>query len=502
MLSLGLIYRLRSKLLKAQLELVKVKASDKNNAVANQAKQQKTPQNMTASAAKTRYLSGISHELRTPLNVIMGYAQLLEKQATAEDPNKDKYALMRHNCEHLNHLIEGILEFSAIEAGKLKVQFEVVDLQDLINQLTTMFNHQCEQKGLTFISQIDPKLPKLVKTDHKRLQQILINLLSNAIKFTSVGQVEFTVSYRNQVATFTIKDSGRGIEAADLERIFEPFERIEQADKPIKGTGLGLSITRLLVDLLGGELTVKSQINSGSHFSVKMMLAPLTGLNTLSATQHDNEINFNPATKNHQQAIALQHILVVDDKKSHRQLLTEILQTKQFKLSTAADAKQAQRLIKELNFALAIIDVAMPEMDGWQLATWLRANSPTTKILMLSANPRDVEASLNNPYDVYLTKPIKINQLMSDINHLLNLGWQTSQQTQVQNNPADAIKLPAEHRSALINMLEIGHINGIENYLNQLVEKQIINQHQHQQLTQPVKAMNLNAFKKIIEDEH
>lgn len=495
---MGFIYRLRTKLLKAQLKLAEIKAVDKKNAVANQ---QKTPQSMTASAAKTRYLSGISHELRTPLNVIMGYAQLLEKQATETDPNKDKFALMRHNCEHLNHLIEGILEFSAIEAGKLKVQFEVIDLQDLINQLSTMFNHQCEQKGLTFTCQIDPKLPKSVKTDLKRLQQILINLLSNAIKFTATGQIEFSVTYRNQVATFSIKDSGRGIEAGDLERIFEPFERIEQADKPIKGTGLGLPITRLLVDLLGGELTVSSQVNQGSHFSVKMMLAPVSGLNRMHSTQHANEINDNPTTTNQQQPINLQPILVVDDKKSHRELLAEILQSKQLKLLTAADAMQAQSMIQEQTYALAIIDVSMPEIDGWQLATWIRTNAPKTKIMMLSANPRDVEASLNNPYDVYLTKPVKINQLMNDINHLLNLGWHQPHQNPLQTNHAEKIKLPSQHRSALINMLEIGHINGIENYLKQLVEQQVINQQQHQQLSHPVKDMNFNAFKKIIEHE-
>ncbi|VAW45738.1 Two-component hybrid sensor and regulator [hydrothermal vent metagenome] len=493
------IYRLRNRLLKSQLELAELKTHIKDKSIGTPDSNQYESKSKVASAAKTRYLSGISHELRTPLNVIMGYAQLLEKQATCDDPNKDKYALMRHNCAHLNHLIEGILEFSAIEAGKLKVQLEAIDLHDLINQVTTMFDHQAVQKGLIFSSYIDPKLPKTVKTDHKRLQQILMNLLSNAIKFTESGQLEFNITYRNQVATFSITDSGRGIETNDLTRIFQPFERIEQPNKPIKGTGLGLPITRLLVDLLGGELKVESEVNRGSVFTVKLMLAPLAGM---SNNQFEFNNRYSEIETIDQQQGASHTILVVDDVKSHRDLLTEILKTHQFKISTAASAIEAQDSVNQQSFSLAIIDVSMPEINGWQLATWFKSHSPKTKIMMLSANPRDVEASSDKPYDAYLTKPIKINQLMSDISHLLELGWKQSNQTNIQANNNNKIMLPDEHRSALINMLDIGHINGIESYLKKLIEQQVINEPQHQQLSQPIKAMNLTAFKEMIKYEH
>lgn len=494
-------------MLKSQLELTEFKANISNDSITSENSLQLETKNKSASAAKTRYLSGISHELRTPLNVIMGYAQLLEQQAANDDPNKHKFALMRHNCQHLNHLIEGILEFSAIEAGKLKVQFEVVDLHDLINQITTMFNHQAVQKGLTFSSYIDAKLPKTVKTDHKRLQQILINLLSNAIKFTETGQVEFNITYRNQVATFSIIDSGRGIETTDLRQIFEPFERIEQVNKPIKGTGLGLPITRLLVDLLGGELSVDSQINQGSKFTVKLMLAPLATAPDSNYNLYGTENNYKQTETSDQQQNTLHHILVVDDESSHRELLTEILTPYQFKITTTANAIQAQQSVKNQSYSLAIIDVSMPEINGWQLAAWFKTHLPKTKIMMLSANPRDVEVSSDHPYpyrpyDAYLTKPIKINQLMTDINHLLELGLKQRKQTNIKACYINKIKLPAQHRSALINMLEIGHINGIENYLNNLIEQQVINEQLHQQLSQPIKDMNLTAFKQMIEYEH
>ncbi len=450
---------------------------------------------IAANLAKNRYLSGISHELRTPLNVIMGYAQLLENQTSDDDRHHEKYTLIRHNCEHLAHLIEGILEFSAIESGKLKVKLETGNLQDLLNQIIVMFSHQAEQKGLNFSSKIDPQLPHTVKTDHKRLQQILLNLLNNAIKFTDTGGIEFNITYRNQVATFSIKDTGRGIEQTDLSRIFEPFERIEHTNKPTKGTGLGLPITRLLVDLLGGELQVSSQINHGSVFTVKMMLAA-------PFSQNQARYDLEPPQVIDQQLNSKHPILVVDDEPSHRELLVEILTPLQFNISTAANAKQAQELINNQHFSLAIIDVAMPETNGWQLATWLKIHAPKTKIMMLSANPRDVEASSDNPYDAYLTKPLKIKALLHNIKQLLALQWQQTQPTSSKKTTATAVNLPAEHLNALMNMLEIGHINGIESYLTKLKQQQVINHQQHQQLLRPIKHMNLSAFKGVLENEH
>ncbi len=438
----------------------------------------------TANLAKNRYLSGISHELRTPLNVIMGYAQLLEQQAEDGDDHKAIFALMRHNCEHLAHLIDGILEFSAIESGKLKVQFEPFDLKALINQLNLMFKTQAEQQGLDFITQQTAHLPQTVKSDQKRLQQILINLLSNAIKFTTEGQIEFNISYRNQVATFTIKDTGCGIAEQDLQRIFEPFERIEQ--QQIKGTGLGLAITQLLVELLGGELTVRSQINHGSEFTFRIMLAA-----------HAAAKQPTPEQPNQQQS-SLKHLLVVDDESSHRSLLHDMLSPHGFQLSLAADATQAQHMFQHNIIDLAILDVAMPGMDGWQLASWIRTHHNSCKILMLSANPRDMEQSQNHPHDAYLTKPFKVNQLLSHLNQLLHLGWQQPQPQQHKPMASGRIILANEQLTALLNMAEIGHINGIATYLEKMYAKQALDEQQYHRLSQPIKHMNLDAFKQMI----
>ena len=471
-----------------RLQLLTKKTQDKLT-VAKQHLQQldlKKKDAESADRAKNRYLSGISHELRTPLNVIMGYAQLLENQAHSGDPHKEKYTLMRHNCEHLNHLIEGILEFSAIESGKLKVQSDWIDLHDMIKQLSMMFSHQAEQKSLSFEVIKTEQLPHTVKTDLKRLQQILINLLSNAIKFTDQGGITFTITYRNQVARFAIKDSGPGISDVDQDRIFEPFERLQEHTV---GTGLGLPITRLLVELMGGELEVNSTPGQGSEFVVRMLLPAQQGTsstNTMATLQLDNN------NSNH-------HILVVDDQASHRALLNAMLTPHQFRINTAESGQAAQHLMQSHDFDLAIIDVSMPGMNGWELATWVRSQQPNCRLLMLSANPRDQDQS-HQIYDAYLTKPVKINQLNHQLNQLLDLGWQTTEVDIHQHHKTadEALSLNLEQRQALLNMADIGHINGIEDYLKKLYAEEHLSDQQWQQLSTSLKHMNFAAFKHMV----
>ncbi|WP_223789216.1 ATP-binding response regulator [Marinicella meishanensis] len=451
-----------------------------------------------ANQAKNRYLSGISHELRTPLNVIMGYAQLLENQATEADPNHQKYRLMRQNCEHLAHLIEGILEFSAIESGKLKVQQDRFNLHELLANLRLMFTAQAEQKGLDFTYQQTSNLPQWVKTDHKRLQQILINLLSNAIKFTDQGQVDFIVKYRNQVVTFVIKDSGCGIQEGDLARIFKPFERIEHPQRRVSGTGLGLTITQLLVDLLGGDIQVSSTPGAGSLFSCQFMLSdqsqPATPADHASQTTE-------PAPLTKGQAKTL---LLVDDEPAHRQLVADMLQPLGFTLLHATDAAAAQQLVNHPtqppDIDLALLDVAMPGMDGWQLAAWLRSQRPTTKILMVSANPRDLQSNQHQSHDAYLTKPIKYEALLNQLNSLLDLSWH-DQSPQLATPSQQPVSLPQEHWVALHDMADIGHIKGIENHLQRLYADELISAAEHRRLLQPIQHANLNQFRQLIQHE-
>ncbi len=442
-----------------------------------------------ANLAKNKYLSGVSHELRTPLNVIMGYAQLLENNTATTDPNHQSYHLIRKNCEHLSHLIEGILEFSAIESGKLRVQSEVIDLQQLLNQIEQMFASQAQQKNLRFETNISQHLPQLVKTDGKRLKQILLNLLSNAVKFTEQGFVHLTVKYRNQIATFEVADSGCGIANEQLEQIFNPFERIEQAGKKIPGTGLGLTIAKLLTELLGGELTVNSEPRKGTVFTLKLMLS------AQSSQNDQNEIQVKTSPHNHR-------LLIVDDVKAHRELLQTMLKPYGFVIDLAEHANQAKTLIGQNPYDLAFFDIAMPAEDGWQLADWCREQQHTFKIVMVSANPRDKEITRQPNHHAYITKPIQINNLLTTLNRLLNLGWEVNSNKQTDNHSGHAkvktIKINRSDRLVLQQLIEIGHINGIEKHLKAMQDKQQINKAEHQQLTEAVKQLNLTQLANLI----
>ncbi|BBI71355.2 hypothetical protein HAALTHF_12340n [Vreelandella aquamarina] len=195
----------------------------------------------------------MSHELRSPLNAAFGYAQLLEHDDTIPPERRKAVAIIRRSTEHLSDLIEGLLEISKIEAGRLELYRNQVRVSALIDEIVAMFRLQAQEKGIDFTFTSEGRIPEWVITDEKRLRQILINLLSNAIKFTNHGQVSLNFRYRNQVAEFTIHDTGVGIEEEDIQRIFKPFERVRKPGVPIaNGTGLGLTITKLLTDIMGG----------------------------------------------------------------------------------------------------------------------------------------------------------------------------------------------------------------------------------------------------------
>ncbi len=192
-----------------------------------------------ANEAKSRYLAGLSHELRTPLNVLLGYAQLLSRDQALPAKQRETIAIVKRNGEHLADLIEGLLEISKIEAGRVNLQRDEFNLKAILQQLVAMFQMQASKKGLKFYYIASPNLPDYVATDKQRFRQILINLISNAIKYTEQGSVTFKVTYRSEVANFSIIDTGVGIAKSNQARIFQPFEQIRNArTQAIAGTGL------------------------------------------------------------------------------------------------------------------------------------------------------------------------------------------------------------------------------------------------------------------------
>ena len=227
-----------------------------------------------ANQAKTRYVTGMTHELRTPLNSILGYAQILLKDEQLRGERRTAVDTIRRGGEHLLGLIDGLLDLARIEAGKLRLDIAPMSMRDLLDDLVGMVAPQAAAKGLRFELKTEGRIPPYVRADARRLRQILINLLGNAVRFTDQGSVTLRLDHRREVARFEVIDTGIGIAAQDLERIFLPFERGSAGRRTGEpGTGLGLTITHLLTQLMGGELTVRSRPGQGSTFSVRLYLS-------------------------------------------------------------------------------------------------------------------------------------------------------------------------------------------------------------------------------------
>jgi signal transduction histidine kinase/CheY-like chemotaxis protein len=417
-----------------------------------------------ANLAKTRYILGLSHEIRTPLNSIFGYAQLLERGAPG--PSDKAVRVIRRSAEHLSNLIDGLLDVSKIENGMLQLNRDTVQLPEFLDQLVDMFRLQAMAKGLEFYYQCPPDLPLYVHTDQKRLRQILINLLSNAIKYTERGSVTLTVRYRSPSAEIEVADTGPGIAAADRERIFEPFERgSSQEVRSLPGTGLGLTITKLLTQIMGGEVQMHSSTAAGSTFVVRLMLGEV----------RDHKRAARPAQRICDYLGTRQKILLADDDPLHLELLQNLLRPLGFTMFIARDGKTCVQLAEQCQPDLAMIDLSLPDISGWEVAQQLRAMRELArlKIMIVSANAHEYSAAAGPLHDSFVTKPIELTPLLERVGTLLDLKWINQPERSAPPERELALARSASDRSRhhlddLYRLGSIGHVRGIEAKLREL----------------------------------
>jgi signal transduction histidine kinase/CheY-like chemotaxis protein len=448
-----------------------------------------------ANIAKTRYVVGLSHEIRTPLNAIFGYAQLLERGTVGSSDNAVR--VIRRSAEHLSNLIDGLLDVSKIENGMVRLSRDTVPLGEFLDQLVDMFRLQALAKGLDFRFQCPSHLPPYVYTDQKRLRQILINLLSNAIKYTERGSVALNVRYRNEVAEFEVLDTGPGIPDSERERIFKPFERGgSPAVRSIPGTGLGLTITKLLTQIMGGELSVHSVEGEGTRFTV--------GLQLTQASHVSPEVPAGQSICGY--AGARQSVLIADDDPAHLELMQELLQPLGFTLYLARDGTTCIQLAEQFQPQLAMIDLSMPDMTGWQVIDALHSDSAlgSMKIVIVSANAHEFRPPTAGIYDAFVAKPVSLSLLLEHLGSLLRLEWVYRSAMLPPEHGATPPSVPSvqsrHHIEDLYRLGRIGHVRGIEAKLRELELEDPANEPFASQLRTLVSNFDLRRYMNVLED--
>lgn len=419
-----------------------------------------------ANAAKTRYLVAVSHEIRSPLNAIYGYAQLLERDGAISA--SEAGGVIRRSAEHLTNLVEGLLEISRIESGVLKVRTDIVQLPVLLDHVVDMFRMQAEAKGIALRLEVKGRLPRFVRTDEKRLRQILINLLSNAIKYTREGSATLSITYRSQVAEVDIVDTGIGIAPDDLERIFEPFERGSLPEAVLQpGIGLGLAITRVLARILGGEIEVISTLGEGSRFRLSIFLPePFTVPG--DAAEYSRVVGYDGPRRT---------ILVVDDQQSQIIVLDSLLRQLGFVVYAACNGSEGLALAERCRPDLVLLDIQMPGISGWETAARLRAAyGNAMRIVLVSANAHEVANVSDHAanHDAYVSKPVDLEALIAVIGRELKLNWQVAGDRPLHPAMEPPQPLPAETAQLVAQIRQLakaGHIRAVEAALAELEAK-------------------------------
>lgn len=371
-----------------------------------------------ANQSKSAFLANMSHELRTPLNAVIGFSQLMEKDPGLLPVQQRNLEIINHSGRHLLTLINDILELSKIESGKLRMTTEETDLRLLLEQVVEMMHLRAQQLGLQLKLETT-NLPPLIVIDPGMLRQILLNLLSNALKFTPKGEVCLriaaeAVSAQQSRIRFSVRDTGIGISESDRERIFSSFEQVGPMHQG--GTGLGLTISRRYVEMLGGELSVDSELGKGSdfHFTILVGVGEMKRLPNTSAT-----LKLSPET-------CRQRILVVDDSPEARLLIRSLLEPLGFLIGESASLDEARQSIAENRPDLILLDWLLPDGEGGQLLQELSASpAARPRIVILTANAlaeTRVQA-LAAGADDFLCKPFERADLLRSIGNSLNLPF-------------------------------------------------------------------------------
>ena len=437
-----------------------------------------------ANQAKSEFLSNMSHELRTPLNGILGYAQIL-KRSNLSSFDQKSLDIIHQSGNHLLTLINDILDLSKIEARKMELSIQEVHLSSFLKTVVGIITMRAEEKDVLFVYEADDKLPTGVLADEKRLRQVLINLLGNAVKFTERGQVTLNVSCRHDSADsprlsagktslqqvtlcFEVIDTGVGMTAEQLEKVFLPFEQVGNAKQRAKGTGLGLAITRQLVNLMGSQVHVQSELGKGSRFWFDLTLPVAEAKENEGKRINRRITGYKGVTRT---------ILVVDDKEENRLVLASMLSPLGFKIVLAENGLQEVELARQISPDLILTDLMMPVMSGFEAVKLIRQFAQELPIIAVSASvfEMDQHKSRLAGCHAFLPKPVDEQTLLALIARHLGLEWiyqvvEHNQEVEEKRTKGDGINVslimpPTQELEIIYELATLGRMSALRQQL-------------------------------------
>ncbi|MGA2616098.1 MAG: PAS domain S-box protein [Thermoguttaceae bacterium] len=378
-----------------------------------------------ATRAKSEFLANMSHEIRTPMTSILGYADLLTDDSLAADQRKAFLATVQRNGEHLLQLINDILDLSKIESGKMAMDLGPCRLPATLADVASMMRPRAEQRGNRLEVRYAGPLPETIHTDGSRVRQVLVNLVGNAVKFTENGSIRIEVSFLPQwqegrsAVSVAVIDTGIGIRQEALPRLFQPFTQAESSTtRKYGGTGLGLTICRQIVTALGGELAVRSAPGAGSTFTVTIPTGDIAGVNLLESPgevicENETGARWTPGAG----LLRGVRILLAEDSLDNQELLRTMLGNVGAEVEVVENGRLAVAQAQAGAFDLLLMDMNMPEMDGYEATERLRDRGYQGPILALTANAMsgDCERCLAAGCNAHLAKPIDRRQLIETV---------------------------------------------------------------------------------------
>lgn len=372
-----------------------------------------------ANHAKSEFLSSMSHELRTPLNAIVCFSELLESKESLDSESKDFAKDIVSASHNLLDLVNGVLDISKIEAGKMELINKEYNSFELFNSLSTMVIPRIGDKPIDFKTVIASDIPPVLKGDTGKLKQIILNLLTNAIKYTDKGFIKYRVEcindYKNNQTKLiiTVTDTGRGIKKEDIDRLFKKFERLEEdRNTSIEGTGLGLAITESLAELMGGKVTVISDYGKGSTFKFVVVE---------EIVNKESNLVVNEQTTLNYETFEGKKVLVVDDSKLNLKVAENVLKNFKVSTETVTSGLECLSCVKSKKYDIIFMDIMMPNMSGVEVLKKLREEKVNIPVIALTADAIEgqEEKYISEGFDGYLSKPIDKTKLKVILNKYL-----------------------------------------------------------------------------------